>query len=140
MIYKIFLSLSFIICILLSSCDKKLSKDEIIKQFKENEDIYNIAARTNNYTKIKKLKGVKDIYKSNDYIRIIYETKGLVSGGSTYGIYYSNDDSLCAIDLSPSCEELKQEGNGYRYKQKNGDNEYYVEKIGNHYYYFEAHF
>ena len=72
MIYKIFLSVSFIMCILLSSCDKKLSKDEIIKQFKENEDIYNIASQTNNYTKIKKLKGVKDVYKSNNYVRIIY--------------------------------------------------------------------
>lgn len=49
-----------------------------------------------------------------------------------YGIFYSKADNKCAV-VGGSFLKLEPENNGYRWKESDGDNEYYVEPLGNHF-------
>lgn len=137
---KCFLLISMMI-IITSGCVKNtITKDKIIEKFNMNKTEYIKASQTGDFSLLKKLDEVESVYESDNYVKIDFKGSGLVSNSNYYGIYYSESDSLCAIDISPPCDELKKDGAGFRYKQENGDNEYYVEELGYHYFYYEAQF
>ncbi len=88
----------------------------------------------------KKIKGIHEVIIWEDHVDIRCVGSGIGSSTHYYGLFFSLTDDLCAIDLAGPADELVEDGNGYRYRELNGDNEYYVEPLGNHYYYYEAHF
>lgn len=131
-----------VIC-LLSACSSNLtSKESIVNLYTKNEALFIDAASAGNFSDLEKIRGVQEVYVFDEYEYVDIQFGGSGFGSSThyYGIFFSETDNLCAIDVAGPLDELVEDGNGYRYKQSDGDNEYYVEPLGNHYFYYEAHF
>ena len=99
-----------------------------------------LAAKNGDYSAIEGIKGIQKVLVWDTYIDIQCGGAGLGSSTHYYGIFYSADDNLCAIDVAGPRDKLVEQGDGYLYQEENGDNRYYVEPLGNHYYYYEAHF
>ncbi len=136
------LSLVLVIGIMFGACSNNLTdKEDIIKVFNKNEETIIEAVKNNSFEQVKKISGIQNVYVGDDYID--FECGGSGMGPSThyYGFFYSPDDNLTAWN-GGACpkDELKENGNGFRWEQKEGDNIYYVEKIGEHFFYYEAHF
>ncbi len=128
---------------LLSACSSNLtSKESIMNLYTKNEALFTDAASNGSFSDLEKIKGVEEVYigEACEYVDIQCGGSGLGSSTHYYGIFYSKTDDICAVDLAGPRDELVEDGNGYRYKQSEGDNEYYVEPLGNHYFYYEALF
>ncbi len=115
-------------------------KNDIISLFQNNEEIFLQAASSDDYSQVESIKGVQKVIKNNDYVDIQCGGAGFGASTHYYGIFYSSDDNLCAVDVAAPSDKLKTSGDGYLYQQEDGDNEYYVEPLGNHFFYYEAHF
>ncbi|HBR31555.1 MAG TPA: hypothetical protein DD733_05690 [Clostridiales bacterium] len=143
---KAFTSIAILLALVfsLTSCslsDGITEKDDIISLFNENEDAIVSAVRNESLSEIEKIRGIQSIYISDDYIDFTCCGAGFGPSTHYYGFFYSVDDDLCAWN-SGACpaDGLYECGQGYKYMQSDGDNEYYVEKIGEHFFYYEAHF
>ena len=131
----------FAMVIVLSACSNNLTeKSDIISLYQKNEKIFLLAAENGDYSAIERIKGVQKVLVWDTYIDIQCGGSGFGSSTHYYGIFYSADDNLCAIDVAGPRDKLVEPGEGYLYQEENGDNRYYVEPLGNHYYYYEAHF
>ena len=131
----------FAMFITLSACSYNLTeKSDIISLYQKNEKIFLLAAENGDYSAIERIKGVQKVLVWDTYIDIRCGGAGLGSSTHYYGIFYSADDNLCAIDVAGPRYKLVEQGDGYLYQEENGDNRYYVEPLGNHYYYYETHF
>lgn len=124
-----------------SSSDGITDKEDIINMFTENEDAIISAVNSESFDEIEKIHGIQSIDISNDYIDFSCGGAGFGPSTHYYGFFYSADDDLLAWN-GGACpaDELYECGQGYKYQQTDGDNEYYVEKIGEHFFYYEAHF
>ena len=99
------------------------------------------AVQNNDFEQIKKISGIQNVYVGDDYIDFSCGGSGMGSSTHYYGFFYSIDDNLTAWNSGAySEEELVKNGNGFLWKEKYGDNTYYVERIGEHFFYYEAHF
>ncbi len=137
--------LSFLLALLmfvsLESCSGELnSREEVVALYQKNETAFLEAARTGDFAALGKIPGVQEVNLSDDHTDIYCGGTGFASATGYYGIFYSETDNLTAIWCAGPKEELVADGNGYRYKEPGGDNQYYVEPLGNHYFYYEAHF
>ena len=138
---KVLCLIVLIISCFLSACSNNpTSKESIENIYKENETLFVNVASAGNFSDLEKISGVQKVLICDDYTDIRCDSSGLGSNTHYYGIFYSETDNLCAIDVAGPLDELVEDGSGYRYKQSDGDNEYYVEPFGNHYFYYEAHF
>ena len=93
--------------------------------------------------KKKNLKEIGRIEKSNiqeinqNTLSFRWESSGIAPAGFERGFYYTADNT-------PACgviwidEELSQDGQGYSWKESDGDNSYYTEKICDNFFYYEA--
>ena len=125
----------FAMVIVLSACSNNLTeKSDIISLYQKNEKIFLLAAENGDYSAIERIKGVQKVLVWDTYIDIQCGGAGFGPSTHYYGIFYSADDNLWAIDLAV------EHGEGYLYQEESGDNRYYVEPLGNHFYYYEAHF
>ena len=126
---------------LLTACSSELSSKESVEDlYTKNEALFIGAASDGNFACLEKISGVQKVLVWDGYVDIQCGGNGFGSGTHYYGIFFSETDDLCAVDVSGPRDGLVEDGNGYRYKQAGGDNEYYVEPLGNHYFYYEAHF
>ena len=126
---------------LLSACFNNLtSKESIEELYTKNEILFADAASSGNFADLEKISGVNEVLVQDGYVDIRCGGSGLGSSTHYYGIFFSETDDLCSVIFSGPRDELVEDGDGYRYKQTDGDNEYYVEPLGNHYFYYEAHF
>lgn len=140
---KKILVLLFSLCLFVAftACSKNLTeKQDIIALYQRNEDSFLQAANTGDYSAIERISGVQKVFISEDYVDIQCGGSGMGSSTHYYGIFYSVDDNLCAIDVAGLKDKLVKQGGGYFYQEENGDNRYYVESLGDHFYYYEAHF
>ncbi|MBQ9392404.1 MAG: hypothetical protein IJU18_00235, partial [Oscillospiraceae bacterium] len=129
-----------VIC-LLSACSSNLtSKESVVNLYTKNEALFIDAASKKSFSDLEKINGVQKVLVWDNYVDIQCGGSGFGSSTHYYGIFFSEDDDLCAVDVAGPLNELVEDGNGYRYEQSDGDNEYYVEPLENHYYYYEAHF
>ena len=134
-------SLILLTLILLSSCSNNLTnRSDIVALFQNYEDAFIEASTSGNFSKLEAVPGVQKVLTFDEYIDIQCGGSGLGSSTSYYGIFYSETDDLCAVDVAGPHEELVSDGDGFHYEQSDGDNEYYVEPLGNHFFYYEAHF
>ena len=135
------LFLSLCIFATFTACSRNLTdKDDIISLFKKHEATFLKAGENGDYTAVERIRGVQKVHTNGDYINIEFGSSGFATSTHYYGIFYSADDDLCAVDVAGAKDELVQYGNGYQYEQSDGDNVYYVEPLGNHFFYYEAHF
>ncbi len=126
---------------LLSACSNNLtSKDSIESHYEKNEALFVNAASENSFSDLENIRGIHNVLVWDEYVDIQCGGSGFGSGTHYYGIFFSEMDDLCAVDVAGPRDELVSDGDGYRYRQPDGDNEYYVEPLGNHFHYYEAHF
>ena len=127
--------------ITLPACSNNLTeKSDIISLYRKNEEIFLLAAENGDYSAIEEIKGVQKVLVRDTHTDIQCGGAGFGPSTHYYGIFYSADDDLCAIDLAGPKDKLVKYGDGYLYQEESGDNRFYVEPLGNHYYYYEAHF
>lgn len=127
----------------LISCSSGLTeKEDIINLFSKNETLFIEAVQTKNFERVENIRGIQSVTVSEypDYIDFSCGGYGMGSQTGYYGFFYSPDDNVTAVDVAGPRDELVEDGNGYRWEEKNGDNIYYVEQIGDHFFYYEAHF
>ena len=124
-----------------SACANNLTeKSDIISLYQKNEEAFLRAAESGDYREIEHIRGIQKVLIWDSYIDIQCGGAGFGPSTHYYGIFYSAEDNLCAIDVAGPRDRLVEQGNGYSYQEENGDNRYYVEPLGNHFYYYEAHF
>lgn len=116
-------------------------RDSVVDLYRENEEAFLKAAETGSFEDLKDIFGVSDVHLNRDYVDIYCGGTGMAPSSSYYGIFYSEGDDLCAIDVAPGdSSALTERDGGYFWEESGGDNSYYVEPLGNHYFYYEAHF
>ena len=135
LVYVIFLS-----CIFLSSCADNLSKKQIFTLVKEHHDFLQQCIDERNYHRALDIKGIQDTYeKRNDYVEFYCGGAGWASSTSYYGFYYSPADIPLAVDVTKT-SMLTPKDDGWGWKEPDGDNIYYTERIMAHWYYYESHY
>lgn len=119
-----------------SFLNDNLSKKQIFKLVNDNYDVLTECVQSGDYDQALKIKGIKSTYAFDDAIEFSCGGKGMGSQTSYYGFYYSTDDKLSGLDFHSGVSGY----DSFSYKEENGDNSYYTEKICDHFYYYEAHF
>ena len=149
---KVLCLVALIMVCFLSACSSNLtsilsahssnltSKESIVDLYTKNETLFINAATNKNFSDLEIINGVQNVLVWDEYVDIQCGGSGFGSSTNYFGIFFSATDDLCAVDVAGPFDELVADGSGYRYKETNGDNEYYVEPLGNHYFYYEAHF
>ncbi len=124
-----------------SLSDDLTDKADIIKLFNDNKDAIISAVDGGSFDEVEKIRGIESVYASDTYIDFSCGGTGFGPSTQYYGFFYSATDDLTAWNggVCPA-DELYEFGDGYKYQQADGDNEYYVEEIGEHFFYYEARF
>ena len=136
--------LGAILVLLLAACSRNLTdKSRIISLFQKNESTFLSAVETGDFSAVSRLRGIREISTRGDEgeIEFFCGGRGLVPASSYYGILYipgAEDAELSQVfGDSP---EWSAEGEGCRYRQTDGDNEFYYEPLGHGFFYYEEHF
>ena len=136
--------LGAILILLLAACSRNLTdKSRIISLFRKNESTFLSAVETGDFSAVSRLRGIREISTRGDEgeIEFFCGGRGLVPASSYYGILYipgAEDAELSQVfGDSP---EWSAEGEGCRYRQTDGDNEFYYEPLGHGFFYYEEHF
>lgn len=126
--------LGAILVLLLAACSRDLTdKSRIISLFRKNESTFLSAVETGDFSAVSRLRGIREISTRGDEgeIEFFCGGRGLVPASSYYGILYipgAEDRELSQVfGDSP---EWSAEGEGCRYRQTDGDNEFYYEPLG----------
>ena len=84
---------------------------------------------------------VKTVYESEAYIEFYCGGSGIAPSGTYVGFYYTPDGKMAVIGESPSfVQKLIPCGDGFEWREMNGDNRYYTEQIGGNFWYYEETF
>lgn len=125
----------------MTACSSNLTdKDDIISLYSKNEEAFVQASKSGDFSTLERIFGINKVLVLETYVDIQCGGAGFGPSTHYYGIFYSADDNLCAVDVAGPKDNLKEWENGYFYQQEDGDNTYYVEPLGNHFFYYEAHF
>ncbi len=137
---SLFVVLSLLLVFVLSSCSAT-NKESVIKIFEKNEEIITKAIETGDFSKAKKIRGIEDIDIGDGYIAFECGAKGFASNTSYYGFAYSPSGNFnSSIGGNISKKECIPSGEGFLWKESDGDNEFYFEEIGDGFIYYELHF
>lgn len=118
-----------------------ISREEVVQLYQKNEAVFLDAAASEAFSDLEILQGVQKVSVKTDHADIRCGSAGMGSNTSYFGIFYSAKDDLYAIWCAPPRREtLEPQRSGYQWKEKDGDNVYYVESLGNHFFYYEAKF
>lgn len=129
------------VLLMIATCNRNLTdKSDIISLFQKNKAVFLQAVSSGDYSGLERINGVQTVYCTATYIDIKCGGAGFGPSTHYYGIFYSADDNLCAVDVAGPRDQLVEHGSGYLYQEPGGDNRYYVEPLGDHFYYYEAHF
>ncbi len=136
--------LGAILILLLAACSRNLTdKSRIISLFRKNESTFLSAVETGDFSAVSRLRGIREITTRGDEgeIEFFCGGRGLVPASGYYGILYipdAEDRELSQVfGDSPG---WSAEGEGCRYRQTDGDNEFYYEPLGHGFFYYEEHF
>ena len=133
--------LLILICFALSSCADNLSKKQIFALVRENHAFLQQCIDESDPARAVTVKGIQDTYVNNKegYVEFYCGGAGLVPSSSYYGFYYSPADIPLAVDVTET-DNLTPKDNGWGWKEPDGDNIYYTERIMDCWYYYESHF
>lgn len=112
------------------------SRDAVVRMYVKNEEAFLNAAATGDFSALGEIRGVEKVHVDKECVDFQCGGSGFGSNTQYYGIFYSKADNKCAV-VGGSFLKLEPENNGYRWKESDGDNEYYVEPLGNHFFYYE---
>ena len=137
----------FLLCLLaiasitLSSCADNLSKKQIFAVVRDNHAFLQECIDEGDYDRSLAIRGIQDTYadRKESYVEFNCGGAGLVPSSSYYGFYYSPLDIPLAVDVTVT-ENLIPKADGWGWKEPNGDNIYYTERIMDCWYYYESHY
>lgn len=120
--------------------DDSPSKEDIIKFVNENEEhlLQCILKR-----ELKTLEGygiIESMYESGNYIEFFCGGSGFASQTNYTGFIFSKNGNMNAARADIPVDDMRPDGNGYFWHEKNGDNSYYVENISGRIYYYYEHY
>ncbi len=138
----LFLCFLLVLSTFFACSDNLTEKEDIIALFNDNKAVIEQSVENDDFKKVEKLRGIQAVTVYDNCVE--FQCGGAGMGGNThyYGFFFSADDELTAWNggVGFPKNKLSKDGKGYRYKEQEGDNEYYVEEIGTHFFYYEAHF
>lgn len=126
---------------LVATSDDRADKDEVFEFVCENEQELLEAIENRNFSAYENKGFIKDIDADETVTDFSCGGAGVGSGTSYVGFYYTPENDMAAVWCAPSsASALTPSGNGFEWKESNGDNRYYTEHICGKFYYYEASF
>lgn len=124
---------------LIATGDDRADKEDIFDFVCENEEELLKAIKKSDFSKFKNKGFIKEINADDLVVEFPCGGFGVGSGTSYVGFYYTPNDDMTAPWCAAS-GNLTRSGDGYEWKEPNGDNYYYTENICGKFYYYEASF
>ena len=127
--------------LLIVSNDDSSNKDDVFEFVCENEEELLNAIEDRDFADFENKGVIKEIDADEEIVDFSCGGAGIGSGTSYVGFYYTPNDDMTVIWCAPSQPSLLiLSGNGFEWKEPNGDNRYYTEHICGNFYYYEASF
>lgn len=126
---------------LVATGDDSADKDEVFEFVCENEEELLQAIEDRDFSSFENQGFIKDIDADDTVVDFSCGGAGVGSGTSYVGFYYTPDNDMTAVWCAPSsANSMTASGDGYEWREPNGDNRYYTEHICGNFYYYEASF
>ncbi len=126
---------------LVATGDDCADKHVVFDFVSENEEELLKAIEAGDYSAFENQGFIKDIDTDEKVVDFSCGGAGVGSGTSYVGFYYTPENDMVAVWCAPSsASALTPSGNGFEWKESNGDNRYYTEHICGNFYYYEASF
>lgn len=141
----LYLLLPLMILLSLTSCgllDDRENKGVICAFVANNRDMLVECIESGDYSPLQTIKIIHRINPDDNGKTVEFDCGGAGFGPETAyrGFYYSSEDSKFAVWCAPPPTKLDEYGRGYIWREKSGDNTYYVEEICESFYYYEAEY
>ena len=126
---------------LIATGDDSADKGDIFEFVCEKEDELLKAIKDGDFSAFENQGFVNAIDADETVVDFSCGGAGVGSGTSYVGFYYTPENDMAAVWCAPSsASALTPSGNGFEWKEPNGDNRYYTEHICGNFYYYEASF
>lgn len=126
---------------LVATGDDSADKDEVFEFVCENEEELLQAIEDGDFSSFENQGFIKDIDADDTVVDFSCGGAGVGSGTSYVGFYYTPDNDMTAVWCAPSsASSMTPSGDGYEWREPNGDNRYYTEYICENFFYYEASF
>lgn len=136
--------LNFILAVILIffviAGDDRASKSAVTSFVNAHQDALVQAIEARDFSEFENKGIIKDIRASGRTVEFSCGGVGIGSGTAYVGFYYAPDRNMSTLWCAPSTAALTPEGNGFLWKEPQGDNQYYTEHICGNFYYYEASF
>ena len=130
-----------VLLFLVATGDDSADKDEVFDFVRENEEALLKAMEAGDFSAYENKGFIQTINAEETVVDFSCGGAGIGSGTSYVGFYYTSKNDMAAVWCAPpSARGLTPSGNGFKWQQPNGDNQYYVEHICGNFYYYEASF
>ena len=121
--------------------DNRADKDAVCTFVREHEAELLAAVQAGDYSAFENHSLIHEINTENEVVDFFCGGFGVGSGTSYVGFYYTPNNDMTAVWCAPaSPSSLLPSGDGFAWREENGDNRYYSEKICECFYYYEASF
>ena len=132
---------SAVLQFIVATGDERADKDEVFEFVCEMEEELLKAIEDEEFSAFENIGFIKSIDANETHVDFSCGGVGIGSGTSYVGFYYSPNDDMTVVWCAPSStSSLIPFGNGFKWQEPNGDNQYYTEHICGHFYYYEASF
>lgn len=126
---------------LVATGDDRANKDDVFKFVCEEEEVLLKAIEDGDFSDFENKGFIKSIDADTNVVDFYCGGAGIGSNTSYVGFYYTADNDMSALWCAPSSADLlTPSGNGFEWKETNGDDWYYTEHICDKFYYYEASF
>lgn len=126
---------------LVATGNDRAAKDGIFEFVSEKEEDLLIAVKARDFSAFENNGVIKEITAGKTVVEFYCGGAGFGSGTSYVGFYYTPDNDMTALWCAPSSPDLlNPSGNGFEWREPDGDNRYYTEHICGDFYYYEASF
>ena len=116
-------------------------KADVFEFVRNQEDELMAAIRNRDYSAFENKGFIHEISTDRRGVEFYCGGAGIGSGTSYVGFYYTPDDDMTAVWCAPSSSDsLIPCGDGYEWREPDGDNRYYTEHICGNFYYYKASF
>lgn len=121
--------------------DNSADKEAVFAFVSENKEELLQAIEDGDFSAFENQGLIKDIDADDAVVDFSCGGAGVGSGTSYVGFYYTPEHDMTAVWCAPSsADSLIPSGDGYAWREENGDNRYYTENICGNFYYYEASF
>ena len=132
---------SVLFLFLVITSDDSAEKNDVFRFVCENEETLLDAIENRDFSSFENKGFINDVKIDGMIIDFSCGGAGVGSGTFYVGFYYAPNDDMAAVWCAPASSELLlPSGNGFEWRESNGDDRYYIENICNDFYYYEASF